>query len=339
MQRKVYRSLFFWGLIFLLSLSFPTGATSASKSGYVEVVVVPKAHIFADGNPMTLKPKGKTKLIVDVGLHTIGAELDGYLMENKSVDVLPGKKYKVVLALLKTGQNRDAMASISGGTVTMGVDKERVDWIMKRIGGKLSDFANAVPSSKVKLKDYKIDKYEVSNVQYQKFVKATKRKAPKHWNRGKVSIEMENYPVVNVSYSDAVAYCKWKGKRLPTEAEWEYAARGNMEHIFPWGKKFRDGRANLRESAYRRPTDTGRYAKGVAKFSGCYDMSGNAWEWTSSWYNARPGSNHKDKDYGKSMKVIRGGSFRVDRAQITSVFRGKLAPDTIQDDMGFRCAK
>jgi formylglycine-generating enzyme required for sulfatase activity len=337
MQRKIYRNSILGGLIFLLSLSFPTGA--ASKSGYVEVIVVPNAHILADGNPMTLKPKGKTKLIVDVGSHTIAAELDGYVTESKNVDVLPGKKYKVILALLKTGQDRNAMASISGGTATIGVDKDRVDWIVKRIGAKPSDFANAVPACQVELKDYKIDKYEVSNEQYRKFVQASKRKPPKHWRRGKVPIEIENYPVVNVSYSDAVAYCKWKGKRLPTEAEWEYAARGDMEHIFPWGKKFRDGRANLRESGYRRPTDTGRYERGVAKFSGCYDLSGNAWEWTSSWYDACPGSNHKDKDFGKTMRVIRGGSFRGNRSQITAVFRGKLTPDTIKDDVGFRCAK
>jgi iron(II)-dependent oxidoreductase len=112
-----------------------------------------------------------------------------------------------------------------------------------------------------------------------------------------------------------------------------------MGHIYPWGKKFRDGRANLRESGYRSPTDIGRYGKGAAKFSGCYELSGNVWEWTSSRYDAYPGSKHKDKDFGKNMMVIRGGSFRESRARITSVYRGKLAPDESRNDVGFRCAK
>lgn len=324
-------------VVYLLGMS--VSAWAGSKFGYIHVIVVPKAHIFADGNPMTLKPATKTKLIVDMGLHTVSAELDGYQMVSKNVDVMPGKKYTVVLALLKKGQDRDAVADIDGGTVYVGVNQKRVDWIVKRIGAKAADFADATPSHKVKLSGYKLDKYEITNDQYRKFVKKTKRKPPKHWEGGQVDLEIENYPVVNVSHSDAVAYCKWKGKRLPSEAEWEYAARGNMEHIFPWGKKFRDGRANLRESNYRRPTDTGRYEKGAAKFSDCYEMSGNVWEWTGSWYDAYPGSTIISKDFGKSMRVIRGGSYREPRGRITSVYRGKLAPETIKDNVGFRCAK
>ena len=336
MRRKITLSLVVLGLMLSLSLYLPA---EAAQSGYVYVVTVPKAFIFADGNAMTLKPTAKSKLIVDVGIHTIGAELDGYRMENKEVDVLPGKKYNVILVLLKEGINRNEMVSISGDTVTLGVNKDRVDWIVKRIGGKPSFFANATPSYQIKLKGYKLDKFEVTNEQYQKFVKATKRKPPKHWKRGNVDVEISDYPVVNVSFSDAAAYCKWRGKRLPTEAEWEYAARGDREHIFPWGKKFRPGRANFKESNYRRPTDTGRYEKGAAKFSGCYELSGNVWEWTTSWYDAYPGSTGNDKDFGKKFKVIRGGSYRENRARITAVYRGKLEPNLTKDNVGFRCAK
>ena len=337
MHKKINPGSLISGLTVLAILAFPVKAFSDSVN--VQVIVSPKAYIFADGNPMTLKPIGKARIMMDSGIHVIAAEVDGYHMETKEVEIISGGKVTITLALIKRGQNRDATSSIRGGEIGMGVNQDRADWILKRIGGKSEEYASAVPSHQVKLKDYKIDKYEVSNEQYQKFVTATKHKLPKSWKSSNVPIDIANYPVVNVSYADADAYCKWKGKRLPTEAEWEYAARGDSRNIFPWGKKYRDARANLRASNYRSPTDTGRYEKGVSSFSDCYEMSGNVWEWTSSWYDAYPGSKHKDTDFGKSMKVIRGGSFREGPSRATAVLREKLLPNAVQDNVGFRCAK
>jgi hypothetical protein len=144
LKKKIIGSLM---LVVVLDFLFPF--TALSKGGYLEVIVVPKAHIFADGNPMTLKVAGKAKFMMDTGIHTVSAELDGYHMESKTVDVLTGKKYKVVLSLLKRGQDRDTMADISAGKANIGVDRDRVDWIVKRIGGKEADFTNAVPSHAV----------------------------------------------------------------------------------------------------------------------------------------------------------------------------------------------
>lgn len=326
------------GLAFLAIQVFPEIAVS--KSVYVHIIAVPKAHIIADGNPMTTKPTGKTKIMMDTGPHIIAAEVSGYHTASKEVEIMGGKKNIIPLALIKKGQDRDATAKIraGGSEISIGVNQDRVDWIIKRIGGKQETYANAIPAHQVKLKDYTIDKYEVSNDQYQKFVIAAKHKPPKGWEGNRFPMEITNYPVVNVSYSDAEAYCKWKGKRLPTEAEWEYVARGDSKHIFPWGKKYRDGRANLRASLYNHPTDTGRYEKGASN-SGCYEMSGNVWEWTSSWYDAYPGSKHKDNDFGKTMKVIRGGSFQERPSRATAIFREKLLPNKVLKTVGFRCVK
>jgi gamma-glutamyl hercynylcysteine S-oxide synthase len=134
------------------------------------------------------------------------------------------------------------------------------------------------------------------------------------------------HPVVGVSYYEAEAYAKWAGKRLPTEREWEKAARGTDGREYPWGDAFDIEKCNISGSGIGGTTRVNRYPNGVSPY-GCYDMAGNVWEWTDAWY-----------DKSETMKVLRGGSWFIsyERARCACRFRGD--PDSGGSGIGFRCA-
>jgi iron(II)-dependent oxidoreductase len=142
----------------------------------------------------------------------------------------------------------------------------------------------------------------------------------KEWNQ-------PDHPVVGVSYYEAEAFSKWKEKRLPTELEWERAARGTEGREYPWGDEFDSERCNTRESGIGRTTSVTKYPNGVSP-EGCYDMAGNVWEWTSSWYD-------KDKD----SYVLRGGSWNYDRGNCRCAVRLNFHPSSRNNLVGFRCAR
>ena len=122
-----------------------------------------------------------------------------------------------------------------------------------------------------------IDAYEVTNAEYEKFTYDTKREVPYHWSNGKVPKNKKNHPVIYVNWYDAEGYCKWEGKRLPTEQEWEKAARGESGNIYPWGNTWTIDKSN---HPYKGSTGTepvGSYPNGTSPY-GLYDMSGNVWE-------------------------------------------------------------
>jgi len=227
-------------------------------------------------------------------------------------------------------QDGAEMVFVPGGEFVMGTDDSYLD---------------ARPARKVAVKGFYIDKYEVTNTQYLKFVKATRHRPPVNsqdptfdlWQKDSFPEEIAKQPVVNVSWEDAQAYCKWAGKRLPTEAEWEYAARGPKGFIYPWGQKFRSGRANVAGSLYKGPTIAGRYAKGVSRF-GCLDMSGNVWEWTASRFSPYPGSQIQASET-QNLYVVRGGSHKSQPYAATAIFRRGLPKDSAWEDVGFRCAR
>ena len=211
------------------------------------------------------------------------------------------------------------------------------------------------PVHTVYLKAYYMDKYEVTNGQYGAFMKATGKSAPKEWND--IRFNESNQPVVGVSWYDAEAYCKWAGKRLPTEAEWEKAARGTDARVYPWGNDFDCGRGNFDdETKYDRETvpggagcdgyveiaPVGRFPSGASPYR-VHDMAGNAWEWVNDWYDrayyARsPNKNPTGPDSGK-YRVLRGGSWNYGPDYVRAAFRGRSEPDYRDDLIGFRCVK
>ena len=239
----------------------------------------------------------------------------------------------------RAGQKPDLsnMVRIPAGEFIMGVDVNRLPEICDRVGGMVKYLENATPERRVKLPEFYIDKYEVTNAQYKKFVDATGHKPPEHWEGGSIPPGKENHPVVFVSLEDAKAYAKWAGKRLPSEAEWEKAARGTDGRLFPWGNKFKRRHANTDEARKGDTTPVGSYEKGKSPY-GVYDMAGNVWEWTSDNYLPYPGNNIPDEFYGKERFVLRGGSFLDLKNDALTIVRSKFTPVTDDENVGFRCA-
>ena len=186
---------------------------------------------------------------------------------------------------------------------------------------------NAQPEQTLFLKTFYIDRYETTYAEFLKF-KPT----------AKYSTYIPNEPVRGVSWFEADSYCLSIGKRLPTEFEWEKAARGTDNRLFVWGNKFDKGKANFSKkvtSIYTQNKDRSIF--------GVWGMNGNVSEWTSSWYQPYPNSNHKDENYGKKFKVTRGGSYlKRDHGFIKEFvmipFRNILPLNARFWDTGFRCA-
>jgi formylglycine-generating enzyme required for sulfatase activity len=163
--------------------------------------------------------------------------------------------------------------------------------------------------------------------------------------RGTQEIRMDE-PVVNLSYYEADAFCKWAKKRLPTEAEWEKAAswdsNSNSKTIYPWGNtQMTNENANLLDSHLWHPVEAGCYPKGKSHY-GCYQMIGDVWEWTSSEYVLYPGFQSRFEEYTDkwaiNQKVLRGGSFATPKEQIRSSYRNYFKPHDRILFSGFRCA-
>mgnify|MGYP001821087491 FL=1 len=221
------------------------------------------------------------------------------------------------------------MVEIPAGAFTMGQDD----------GGREDR-----PAHDVDLPAYEIDKFEVTNADFAVFVEATgyesdaEKQGKKSW-RDSFKEGREAHPVVKVTWNDAVAFCEWAGKRLPSEAEWEKAARGTDRLRYPWGNEWDPSKANVKETGLRSTAVVGSFGAGASPY-GLEDMVGNAWEWTSDWYEAYPGNTAGDRYYGEQCRVTRGGGWFDDEPQATTFNRNCGVPDkTINDDLGFRCAR
>jgi formylglycine-generating enzyme required for sulfatase activity len=237
-----------------------------------------------------------------------------------------------------------------------------LDWVTVP-GGEFdmgADDANAAedekPKHKVTLDTFLIGKHEVTNAQYQMFVKATGHRSPENccdpkyniWKGNEPLGGTDELPVINVSWDDAVAFCKWTGSRLPTEAEWEKAARGTDGRTYPWGNEPPSGnRANYSfdpVSMWDGPASLAKkdqYEYGRSPF-GAFEMAGNVWEWVQDWYDENyykgsPAKNPKGPDKGEA-RVIRGASWRNTADMLRAANRNKHAPTERRVYIGFRCA-
>jgi serine/threonine-protein kinase len=174
------------------------------------------------------------------------------------------------------------------------------------------------------LPEFWIDKTPVTNAEYARFIAETKQAPPEHWKGKEPSKDTADHPVVNVSWNEAVAYAKWAGKRLPTEEEWEKAARGVDGQEYPWGNRSPTSKLCNFGGHVRNTTPVGQYSPQGDSPYGCVDMSGNVWEWTAS-------------KYDKSSKALRGGSWHVEEKMLGITNRNYLSPDRKYDYIGFRC--
>jgi len=233
------------------------------------------------------------------------------------------------------------MVLVPAGEFLMGTSDAQIEALAKDTGWPRDQCGDAdeQPQHKVYLDAFYIDKTEVTNAEYKRFVDATGHRAPDHWTNGQIPAGLENHPVVNVSWEDAAAYAQWAGKRLPTEAEWEKAARGTDGRLFPWGNNAW-GLANTRESGPHTTTPVGSYPDYASPY-GCLDMAGNVWEWCADWYDSgyygrSPARNPKGPDSG-SYRVLRGGSWYGSRAGARAAIRLGVYPGDRYVSVGFRC--
>ena len=203
------------------------------------------------------------------------------------------------------------------------------------------------PRHKVYLDAFYMDKYEATSSRYAEFMRATGRPAPEYWDQMKIG-KHNNHPVVGVDWHDADAYCRWAGKRLPTEAEWEKAARGTDERFYPWGNQEpASGIANFGHGFAGKVYDqglepVGTYEGGKSPY-GIYDLAGNVWEWVADWYEENYYAKSPERDpKGSSSgqyRVLRGGSWNRQPKHVRSTLRFWLSPSFRYDTVGFRCAQ
>ncbi len=210
------------------------------------------------------------------------------------------------------------------------------------------------PAHKVYLDAFYIDKYEVTTSRYAKFLETTGSAPPPYWEEA-MRVENRERPVIGVDWSNAATYCRWAGKRLPTEAEWEKAARGTDGRIYPWGSELPTRlHANFGKRDWEYPpiytmlVQVGQLEDGKSPY-GVYDMAGNVWEWVADWYDWSIGSepsgyyriSPERNPTGPStgtLKVLRGGSWSHSPRLLHSAHRGANLPSTRYAYIGFRCA-
>ncbi len=244
------------------------------------------------------------------------------------------------------------MVKIPAGSFVMGSSEDEIRKIIRDLGhGEFGPdiqdihnirwFAAETPQHEVYVEEFYIDKYEVTNAQYKEFIEAKGRAMPRHWENGTYPEGKGDHPVVYVSWEDADAYCRWVGKRLPTEIEWEKAARGTDARIWPWGNTFDVTKCNVESWEGSDSKPVGSYPDGVSPY-GVYDMAGNVWEWTDSWYDAYPGSDYTTTEFGKKLRVLRGGSWyhydSLGPIGARCASRDRAVPQSVSYVTGFRCA-
>ncbi|MCG3778445.1 MAG: Serine/threonine-protein kinase pkn1 [Nitrospira sp.] len=257
-----------------------------------------------------------------------------------------GKKLAIERAKLPA---HDEMVRIPAGSFLMGSDKK-----LDR-----NAYQAELPQRNPHLDDYEIDKFEVTTVQYLKYVLAKDLPPLIDWqyDGGNFQETMASHPVMHVSWADADAYCKWAGKRLPTEAEWEKAARGVDGRIYPWGNqpaglsRANFGRTGLSGPVRDRPErlllyppiiSVNKYDNAVGPY-GTFQMAGNVAEWVADWYDKEyyktaPDRNPKGPEKG-TQKSFRGGGWIDSTPTVRGAQRNGTEPNTKMNWMGFRCAR
>jgi formylglycine-generating enzyme required for sulfatase activity len=250
--------------------------------------------------------------------------------------------------------------NVPAGEFTMGSTSEQIDLAVlscKEAEGTCAaeTFADELPVHSVYLDAYQIMRYEVTNKQYAQCV--SNGTCLGQDNAGNIipylsDVAYADHPVVDVNWFQAQNYCQWIGARLPTESEWEKAARGTNGRIYPWGNDFNGNVANLCDTnclfdwanknyddGYEKTSPVGSYPDGVGPY-GVYDMAGNVWEWVADWYDIYPGGiPNVSSHLGQTDRVLRGGSWNVYSSIVRTANRGRGDPVYSDYLIGFRCSR
>ena len=245
------------------------------------------------------------------GIYTLGIHKKGYIMAEQVVHLGPNGLETVDLRL-EEGEVPPGMILIPAGEFTFGVS-----------GGSPDE----APQTKVSLDAFYIDKLEVTNQQYAQVF-------PEHTFDPRIA----HYPARGVTWSQAVEYAAAVGKRLPTEMEWEKAARGTDGREYPWGDRFDASLCNIQKDLDTLVFKVGNYRGGASPY-GVMDMAGNVYEWTSDWYQPYEGNTVIKTEYGQVFRVLRGGSYLSEPFDIRTARRHYDRMESAREDYGFRCAK
>jgi len=241
------------------------------------------------------------------------------------------KKPEIYVLLKSSGKpTANPMIVIPAGDFVMGSEE----------GGR-----NEQPTRTVSLSVFQINQFEITQYHYGEFIKATGHRSPlSRYSKNVERFNDMNQPVVYVSWLDAEAFCKWQGARLPTEAEWEKAAKGAGTNSWPWGEEPKSIYGNFLGAEDGSPYTAfvGSFSKDQSSYH-VYDMAGNAQEWISDWYDELyyekgTAQNPKGPDRG-DMKTLRGGSWNDSYLSGRVAARIKMFPDYRDTTVGFRCAK
>ncbi|MCA1576587.1 MAG: SUMF1/EgtB/PvdO family nonheme iron enzyme [Acidobacteria bacterium] len=249
--------------------------------------------------------------------------------------------------LLSSKQASNGPAPTPAPTISSGIKADLVaidggSFLMGRRKGPPQE----TPEHPVSVSSFQMDRTEVTNAEYAEFLRETNRAAPSHWAGTRPSFGQENWPVVNVSYDDANAFAHWRSKRdgvtyrLPTEEEWEYAARnGERGDLYPWGADWKENAAVLKEAT---PAPVGSRPDGKNRW-GVVDLVGNVWEWTSSKTSVYPGNDTVIPPSVQDWIMIRGGCYVSDPgksdAPVTACMRDFVPASTKNTLLGFRLVR
>jgi formylglycine-generating enzyme required for sulfatase activity len=244
------------------------------------------------------------------GTYTVALSSKGYLPYERIVTLEAAQALSIDAELVE-GEAPPGMLLVPAGEFLFGLD-----------GGS----PDQRPQQKVLLEAFYIDRTEVTNKDFQTVF-------PTH----RFPEEHDAFPVTGVTYKQAEAYALAIGKRLPTEQEWEKAARSTDGRLYPWGNTWNADFCNSGATEGPVLRRVGLYREGASPY-GCLDMAGNAYEWTSSWYQAYPGNTGIRAEYGQVFKVLRGGSYQSELLDVRTTSRFYDRLDASRSDYGFRCA-
>ncbi|WP_280191541.1 formylglycine-generating enzyme family protein [Delftia sp. PS-11] len=280
----------------------------------------------------------------------------------------------VVLSACASSGDSDGMVRVPAGPFWMGLSQDRLDHaiaecLKERNPGEdcAGWFQAAGPRHQVWLDTFRIDRLQVTQADFKRFTEATgyvtvaerenlggvRRQEKGEWGwfvqrgatwtspQGPGSTQPLDHPVLQVSWNDAEAYCRWRGKRLPTEAQWEKAARGTDERLYAWGSDWQGGLHSNSDKQVQATTPVGRYLSGASPY-GALDMTGNVWEWVADWYAPdtyrRTEPRNPTGPSQGTTRVLRGGSWHHSAVISMSAYRMHQSPQARSNLMGFRCA-